>query len=263
MNATTPKVGAPSRPARICDAAGYNQPFNAIIYGSPGAGKTTLAATAPGPILFLDCDQGLSSLRNLTPEFIAQVGLTPTKDLYSEPITDLASMMRQINRIREDCQREAGFWRTVVLDNLTELQRVLMTDILKKNERIVPQLQDHGVILIQMQGIVRALRNLPVNTIFIAHERTHEGGIEPALSGRIAEELPGYVDLMARLTLIETEVEGPKGKVIKTIRKLRCRQQLGLNPVRAKCRSNALDDWEVPHLGQLIDKTQSVPKTMP
>ncbi len=255
---TAPRASGLARPSRICDRK--ISFFNAIIYGAPGAGKTTCAATAPGPVLFLDADQGLLSIQNVTAEFAAQVGIADPKELYFEPITDLAGILRQIGQLREALASEANFFRTVVVDNLTELQRVLMTDILKKTERMVPQLQDHGLILIQMQGIVRALRNLPVNTVFIAHEKQNESGIGPCLSGRIAEELPGYVDLLARLTLIETEADSPKGKTVKTIRKLRCRQQLGLNPVTAKCRSNALSDWEDPNLTALIQKTLGQPK---
>ena len=36
--------------------------FSMIIYGSPGVGKTTLALSAPDPIL-LDFDRGVSRVR--------------------------------------------------------------------------------------------------------------------------------------------------------------------------------------------------------
>lgn len=38
------------------------QRFSAIVYGSPGVGKTTLALSAPSPIL-IDFDRGVSRVR--------------------------------------------------------------------------------------------------------------------------------------------------------------------------------------------------------
>ena len=38
------------------------QTFSAIIYGSPGIGKTTLACSAPRPLL-IDFDRGVSRVR--------------------------------------------------------------------------------------------------------------------------------------------------------------------------------------------------------
>jgi hypothetical protein len=103
---------------------------------------------------------------------------------------------------------------------------------------------------------VRSIRNLPVNSIFIAHERETDKGIGPALSGQIEVELPGYVDLMARYTTMEKQ--DPQNKdLVKVIRKLRCRAQLGAVPVKAKCRSSRLSDWEEPNITKLIEKTRN------
>ena len=38
------------------------QTFSAIIYGSPGVGKSTLALSAPDPVL-IDFDRGISRVR--------------------------------------------------------------------------------------------------------------------------------------------------------------------------------------------------------
>lgn len=39
-----------------------NQRFSAILYGAPGVGKTTLACSAPNPIL-IDLDKGIQRIR--------------------------------------------------------------------------------------------------------------------------------------------------------------------------------------------------------
>lgn len=230
--------------------------FNAILYGRPGCGKTTAAATSPTPILFLDCDQGLLCLRGLPDELAQKLGLNP-KETYFEPIRSMEDMLFQIQRVHRECAASPGYWATVVVDNLTELQRVLMTDLLSLSERSIPAIQDWGVILIRMQKIVRLVRNLPCHTIFIAHEHEDDRGIGPALSGRIEAELPGYVDLMARYTLVEKEEDdGRGGKTTKVIRRLRCRELVSQR-IKAKSRSHRINDWEAPNIAQLIQKCQT------
>ena len=255
MSAAAPKVpaGRFQRPRRVSDVS--QSFFNCILYGPPGAGKTTCAATAPGPILFLDCDQGLLALQNPDPDLVKKLNIN-LDHLFFEPISSFDDMVAIISKIKGECTAQPGWWGTVVLDNLTELQRVLLTDLLRQADRTVPQLQDWNVMLLRMQAIVRTLRNLPVNSIFIAHERQTDHGIGPSLSGRIEEELPGYVDLMARYTILEKP--DPENKdTVKVIRKLRCRAQLGAVPVKAKCRSSRLNDWEEPHITKLIEKTRT------
>lgn len=245
-----------ARPKRVIDS--LSSPFNCIIYGGPGVGKTCCAATAPPPILFLDCDEGLETLRSIDPETAKKVGIKDLNEIYFESIRSLKDILAQILQVKEQCAVQPGFYNTVVCDNLTELQRVLMNDILRSQDRVLPQQQDWGIILQRMQTIVREIRNLPVNSIFLAHERQKEHGIGPALSGQIEVELAGYVDLMARYTLVEKEVAGPDGKpVVKQVRKLRCQPLLGVNPVAAKARGWKFSDWENPNITELIMKSRS------
>lgn len=60
------------------------QTFSAIIYGSPGVGKTTLALSAPNPVL-IDFDDGVSRVRasHRTPTIICNT--------YEEVLTDVQS----------------------------------------------------------------------------------------------------------------------------------------------------------------------------
>lgn len=241
------------RPALVSEVE--RNSFNAIIYGAPGTGKTTLSATAPSPVLILDCDQGLLALQDPHPDLVKQLGLK-LDQLYTEPIRSLSDITAQIKRIRDECATQPGWWGTVVLDNLTELQRILLADLLHRSDRSVAQRQDWGVILTQVQTIVRMIRNLPCNSVFLCHEKQDDLGIGPALSGQINIELAGYVDVLCRLVAIEKEVETPQGKTTKVIRRLRCRAQQGAVPVRAKSRSSWLSDWEEPNLSRLIAKSR-------
>lgn len=231
--------------------------LNMMVYGEPGVGKTLFAATGPGPVLFLDVDDGLLTLRDLDPKVAEALGVDPTQ-WYFESIRSLADIREQIKRLATEFARDPNFFGTVVLDNLTELQRVLMSDLLGQSDppRQVPEIRDWGIILSMMQGVVRNVKKLPCVTVFIAHETgAKENRFAPALAGRIQEELPGYVDIVARYVLIEKEVRNKENEIVKKVtRKLRMRPQVGTPSALAKCRSGSFGDWEDPHLGAMIAK---------
>ncbi|NCE63693.1 ATP-binding protein [Pseudoflavonifractor sp. 524-17] len=73
-----------------------NQRFSSIIYGSPGVGKTTLALSAPNPIL-IDFDRGVSRVRanHRTPTIMC--------DTYEEVLADIRS-------------KEMAEYETIVID---------------------------------------------------------------------------------------------------------------------------------------------------
>lgn len=68
--------------------------FSMIISGSPGTGKTTLALSAPNPIL-IDFDDGISRVRpqHRTPTIIAQTYEEVLKDLESPVIEDFETIV--------------------------------------------------------------------------------------------------------------------------------------------------------------------------
>lgn len=243
------------RPQRIIDA---KQVFvNVMVYGVPGVGKTVFGATGPGPVLILDLDDGTTCLNNPNPQLVSSLQID-LNNLYEEKIRSLDKLKDRVTRIAMELRQEPGFWGTVVVDNLTELQRVLMDDILSSSGRAggTPEHRDWGVLLRQIQTVVRAIKSLPCHTVFIAHEETKEASIAPALSGRIQEELPGYVDIVARYVLTDVEKRDPTTGAAKTttVRKLRCKPQAGPPRVLAKDRSGRLDEWEDPHFGRMIAK---------
>lgn len=68
--------------------------FNVIIYGAPGVGKTTLALSAPAPLL-IDCDRGLGRVRadcrrdSVTAESYAEI----LEDLQSPQMRDYQTVI--------------------------------------------------------------------------------------------------------------------------------------------------------------------------
>ena len=262
--AAAPKVSRLPRPPRISETKQHY--VNIMVYGRPGVGKTLFGATGPTPVFYLDCDDGLLSVENPLPELVKELALRPD-ELYSRPVRSFDQMTGIIRQLGQELRTEPGFWGTVVLDNLSELQRILMSELLNRFDPPLqaPRVQDWGVILSQMQGFVRAIKALPCHTVFIAHESAKEVAgpipntkimeIAPALSGQIQNELPGYVDIVARYVLVEREKRQANGSIeTETVRRLRCRPQVGSVSVVAKNRGGRLSDWEIPHFSQMINK---------
>jgi hypothetical protein len=243
-----------ARPQRVRETT--KSTVNLLVYGRPGCGKTTFAATGPGPVLFVDCDEGLLGLENITDKRAQELGIR-ADEVYSESFTTLPGLIQIIRKQRDNLKQDPNFWGTIVLDNLTDLQRILKENLLQKDEdkpRDLLTQQDWGIILNQMQQIVRAIKHLPCHSVFIAHESEKDTGDWSSLSGKTQEELPGHVDVVTRYVMVEREVTKDGQKVTEVIRRLRCTPQPGTCPVLAKDRSGKLSDWELPNFGALIEK---------
>lgn len=70
------------------------QRFSAIIYGSPGVGKTTLALSAPDPIL-LDFDRGISRVRaqHRKPTSVCNTYEEVLEDIHSPEMSDFQTIV--------------------------------------------------------------------------------------------------------------------------------------------------------------------------
>jgi hypothetical protein len=83
------------------------RPLRALVYGCPGVGKSTFAAGAPAP-LFLDAEQGTLGL-----------------DVARLPIHRWADFSRAIDEL----QKADHPYRTIVLDTLDALDRLLVAEV--------------------------------------------------------------------------------------------------------------------------------------
>lgn len=162
------------------------------IYGDPGVGKTTLAATAPKPI-FLNCEAGDVALRN--------------KEIDVIRIDEFRKMPAILDWLETNAG-SPGFYETVVVDSLTELAKRAMDDVLKSENRDMPHQADWGRSMEYIRRVVRKLRDLEMHTVFVAGAIFKEDpttGISehmPNLPGKLAPEVAGYFDILGFLTMV-------------------------------------------------------------
>lgn len=204
---------------------------NMLIYGDSGAGKTRLSGSASAVptmrrVLFIDVEGGTLTLRDTFPE-------VDCVRVRSWP---------EMQAVYDTLYEGNHDFTTIVIDSLTEVQKLSMDTVMRKlieeheeRDSDVPGVREWNINIEQTRKFVRAFRDLPCNTIFTALAQTDKdirtGAIKrkPSLSGKVKDEIAGFLDIVVYLYVKEINQENK--------RMLLCQQTE--NTV-AKDRSNAL-----------------------
>lgn len=192
------------------------QPFhvNMMIYGESGVGKTTLSGSSDAvpemrKVLVLDIEGGLLSLKAAYPNVDA-VRIRSWVDMQS---------------VYDALYAGGHGYNTIIVDSLTEAQKMSMDEVMRKlikeheeRDADVPGIREWGINIEQTRKFVRALRDLPLNTVFTAlsktdkNARTGASKTKPSLSGKVADEVAGFLDIVAYL--YTKEVEGEQTRML-------------------------------------------------
>jgi len=220
--------------------------LNLLVYGEPGAGKTFLAGTAQDhattkPVLILDVEGGTTTLRHRPDIDVVQVR-------SFQQVLDIHSTLYHENN---------GFYKTVVIDSLTELQKLDMRDIMKElverrpdRDEDVPDVREWGKTGTHMRKIVRGFRDLPMNTILTAlvepfKDSTGKVVKYPNLPGKMRTELAGFFDVVGYLYTMPKEEGEDIGRII---------QFVGTESLIAKDRTASLGNFmEEPTIPAMFD----------
>jgi len=191
------------------------QPFvNMLIYGESGVGKTRLAGSSDAVpemrnVLLIDVEGGTLTLR----------------DTYPNIETIRITTWSQMQDVYDELYNDRHGYTTIIIDSLTEIQKMSMSKIMQKlveehDERSeeVPGLREWNINLEQTRKFVRAFRDLPVNTIFTAlmradkNPRTGALRRKPSLSGKIADEVAAFLDIV--VYLYAKEIDGEQKRIL-------------------------------------------------
>jgi hypothetical protein len=202
-----------------------------LVYGQAGAGKTTLVATLPSPIV-LSAEGGLLSIQDANLPYIEITSMEALKEAY-QWLTESS---------------EATGFQSVALDSISEIAEVVLNHEKKVNKD--PRAA-YGAMQEQMADIIRAFRDLPGRHVYMSAklEKTQDemGRVlySPSMPGnKTGQALPYFFDEVLALR-VEKDGEG------NTQRALMCDSD-GL--WLAKDRSGKLAAWEAPDLMGIITK---------
>lgn len=209
--------------------------FNFLVYGDPGTGKTTLAGTAQdhketSPVLILDSEGGTASLRGKAIDVVPIRRILPTKE---EPNNSLMGIYKLL-------EADPGYYKTIVIDSLTELQKQDMQDIMtelvtrrKDLDPDVPSQREWGKSIQHTRNIVRKFRDLPYHVIFTAlaaSKSDSEGTMEifPSFPGKLAGEVPGFLDVVGYLHTREEKGVIERRLQVQPTRRVKAKDRLGI-----------------------------------
>jgi hypothetical protein len=198
-----------------------------MVYGVPGSGKTYLCGTSADiermcPVLFIDIEGGTKTVRKKWPE-IKRVRI---RDIYNSEGELRKTAWDKLAEVYEALRTGVYPFRTIVVDNLSEAYKLAMDSVMLKTiardperDRDIPAQRDWGKTSEMVRRMVRAFRDLDAHVIFTAHEaevRDPKDGtitIRPSLPGKLASEIPGFLDevyyLYARPTGEKDEHDTP------------------------------------------------------
>ena len=171
---------------------------NVLLYGPAGAGKSTAAASAPGPVMFINLE-GPNALH-----FARKTARAADTEIL-EVRVDWGEDPRAYFREAFAAAKERGV-NTIVIDTLGKLRDGIAFSIGGES----PSLPQWGQVGKAMTTILRELRDSDMNTVLICHERvldsdTGDRIVEPLVGGKTTTEAMAEVDVIAYCGAVRDE----------------------------------------------------------
>ncbi|MGL5075376.1 MAG: AAA family ATPase [Waterburya sp.] len=198
-----------------------------MVYGKPGVGKTTFAATAAdvpemGDVLFISAESGhlsisdrkdihlirlsqYNQLARVIKWFETHVRICRLGD--KKALVEHQKLVMPSTKFTEQTVPQ---YRTLIVDSLSEVFKYAMYKVLKTEvgnmdlAADIPQaqFQHWGEAGEMVRMLIRTLRDIPVHTIFVAAENEKEDELKrksfvPLIPGKLGNEIAGFLDTVA------------------------------------------------------------------
>lgn len=165
-----------------------NVQIKMLIYGQPGTGKSTLALSAPKPLL-IDCDGGINRVDY---EFIKDT-------VQVESYGDILTLLNE---------EDLSAYETLVVDTGGKMLDMMADYIISKNPRMGKRngsltLEGFGQRKIEFSALLKLIVSKKKNIVFVAHRTTEKDGDNvryvPLFGGSNYDTLAMELDLVGYL----------------------------------------------------------------
>lgn len=208
-----------------------------MVYGTYGVGKSTLMGSSVDvpfmrDILLIDAESGDLALQdNPRVKAVDEIEhVRVTNFLMVARVQEFlkAHCVRRDNNDIEGMRQVEAFlkgvpvesikeprkFKTVIIDSLSEIEAYCMYGLLKVNEGevLTGSAEDIDVARfdefrkqnIMIQTLVRALRDLPMNVLFVCAQQYNQDELKrmhygPQMTGKLAAQIQGFVDIVGLL----------------------------------------------------------------
>ncbi len=169
--------------------------LSALIYGSPGSGKTTLACSAPNAVL-LDFDEGATRVHGA----------------HRVPTLVVKSWQQVVEAVDE--LRQSPDVHSVVVDTVAKLLFRMDEFIMARNPKMrksdgTLSLQGYGIRKQMFIDFIKSLTMIGKHVFFVAHDKEEKHGEDyvarPEIGGSSAGDLMKELDLVGYMELIGEE----------------------------------------------------------
>ena len=157
--------------------------INAIIYGAPGVGKTSLAKTVERPLV-ISAEGGVLALMGTDIPYI--------------DVTDIKSAREAVGY----AMKHASEYDCIFFDSLSEIAEIVLSDAMQKTpdpRKVYPEMEQ------AITRLIRQLRELPCSVVWLAKEEVSEDELgrktfRPSVPGsKFAGKIGHLPDLVGRM----------------------------------------------------------------
>lgn len=198
---------------KLDDAVAKDSNYTALLYCKPGVGKSTaiglIAEASEGNTLVLDMDRTITKtlakkevVKDTSKILIQQIDNVNTFD-------DWTNVLRDLRDMKASGQLEAAGIKTIAVDNISELERCILSDLGSKGKnKGVPAMADYQYMQFKLVNSLRYMKLLGVNVVWTAWEVTeqftHPDGTQysrlyPKISAKIVDNICGLCDVVGRI----------------------------------------------------------------
>lgn len=168
-----------------------------MIYGQAGMGKTTLALSAPKPLL-LDFDNGVKRV---------EMSILDDVDIVQ------VNTWSEIQSLLQQNARDIAPYQTIVVDTIGKMMDYIITHCCGTRQ---PQINDWGRINREFTWFTRALSSLNKHIVFVAHRDSRKEGEDTVFVPSLREK--SYNSIVTELDLLGyLEMRSERGVQTRTV----------------------------------------------
>lgn len=180
------------------------------------------AVDSMSPVLFIDVEGGIKTVRHDFPD----IKVVRVRDRFDDKGRLVKTSWEVLADIYEDLRKGVAY-KTVVVDSLTEAQKMAMYSVMARTvqndptrDPDIPAQRDWGKSGEMVRRMVRAFRDLDCHVLFTCLENqvkdANDGSVTivPSLPGKLAFEIAAFLDVVLYMYARSENLEdGQKGIV--------------------------------------------------
>lgn len=187
--------------------------YTSLLYCPPGVGKSTaiglIAERGKGKTLVLDVDRTIGSTlaKGEIVQDTSKIAIWQVDNINT--FSDWTACLQELVNMRDSGELAASGIETVAVDNISELERCILSDLgMQGKNRGVPAQADYQYMQFKLVNSLRLMKSLGVNVLWTAWEDvrnitapdgTSYSQIIPKMSLKIVDNICGLCDVVGKI----------------------------------------------------------------